>query len=94
MSATESLTVRIKKPVKQGLGDLARLSERSMSYHAEKALAEYVAREKHRLEALAREIETGIESLNAGKGVRMNRKLFDDIKQRGRERLNELSSRK
>jgi len=94
MSSTESLTVRIDKPIKQGLHKLSKISERSMSYHAEKALAEYVAREQARLEALSREIEAGMESLNAGKGVRMSTKMFDDIKQRGRERLEKLNSRK
>ncbi|MBU0501021.1 MAG: ribbon-helix-helix protein, CopG family [Gammaproteobacteria bacterium] len=94
MAETESLTVRIERPIKQNLSDLAKLTDRSMSYHAERALAEYVRREKGRMENLSREIETGIASLGAGKGIRMSASLFDDIKQRGRERLAELDSKR
>jgi len=89
-SSSESLTVRIDSPVKQALHELARISERSMSYHTQQALMEYVAREKMRLENLSREIEAGIRSLDAGKGIRMSAGLFEDIKQHGRQRLKEL----
>jgi len=87
MIETESLTVRIERPIKQNLNDLAKLTDRSMSYHAERALGEYVRREMARLENLSREIEAGIISLEAGKGIRMSGSLFDGIKQRGRARL-------
>ena len=91
MAETESLTVRIEKPIKRNLSDLARMTERSMSYHAERALSEYVHREKERLELLSQEIRTGIVSLDAGKGVRMRGVMFSEIKQRGRKRLAKLN---
>ncbi|OGT90780.1 MAG: hypothetical protein A2286_01560 [Gammaproteobacteria bacterium RIFOXYA12_FULL_61_12] len=87
MAETESLTVRIERPIKQTLSDLARLTDRSMSYHAERALTEYVRWEMVRMENLSREIGAGIASLDAGKGVRMSVGLFDGIKRRGRTRL-------
>ena len=90
MTATESLTIRIEKPVKQNLSDLASKTDRSMSYHADRAISEYVSRERRRLELLAEEIHEGIASLDAGKGVRMSDSLFADIKKRGRERLKKL----
>lgn len=39
MPQTESLTVRIKNPIKRDLNELARMTDRSISYHTEKALA-------------------------------------------------------
>lgn len=91
MTETSSLTVRIKNPTKHDLNNLAKMTDRSMSYHTEKALGEYVHREKERIESLAREIHKGIVSLDAGKGIKMTGKLFEDIKQRGRNRLAKLN---
>ena len=91
MAETESLTVRIKSPIKQDLNNLAKMTDRSMSYHTEKALEEYVYREKQRAESLVQEIRSGIVSLDAGKGIKMTSQLFEDIKQRGRKRLANLN---
>jgi predicted transcriptional regulator len=91
MIETSSLTVRIKNPTKRELNNLAKMTDRSMSYHTEKALGEYVHREKERIESLTREIHQGIVSLDAGKGIKMTGGLFDEIKQRGRNRLAKLN---
>lgn len=91
MAETESLTVRIKNPIKRDLNNLAKMTDRSMSYHTEKALEEYVYREKQRAESLVQEIRSGIVSLDAGKGIKMTSQLFEDIKQRGRKRLANLN---
>ena len=90
MANTESLTVRIEKPIKRNLHHLAEMTDRSMSYHTEKALQEYIHRERERVERLSRELRAGIASLDAGKGVRMTGKMFEDVRQRGRARLAEL----
>jgi predicted transcriptional regulator len=90
ITETESLTVRIKNPIKEELNKLAKITERSMSYHTEKALKEYIYHEKERVEQLSQEVHLGINSLDAGKGIRMTSKIFDDVKKRGRERLAKL----
>lgn len=86
-----SLTVRIKGPLKRDLNELAKITERSMSYHAEKALEEYLRRERERVERLSHEIRVGVSSLDAGKGVKLSEELIENIKKRGRRRLAELN---
>ncbi len=52
MAATAPLNVRIDEQLKSGLQSISSATERSMAYHTEKALEEYVSREQHQLEMI------------------------------------------
>lgn len=62
-----------------------------MSYHAERALEEYLHRERERVECLPHEIRLGVASLDAGKGVKLTDELIENVKKRGRSRLKDLN---
>jgi RHH-type transcriptional regulator, rel operon repressor / antitoxin RelB len=62
---TETLSIRLDAGIKHGLGLLAKRSRRSKSFLAAEAIAAYVEAEEWQL----REIQTGLEVLNAGQGV-------------------------
>lgn len=49
--------------------------------------------QQQKLEALRMEVQKGVASLDACKGVEMNDDIFEGVKQRGRKRLKELKYR-
>lgn len=92
ITPSSSLTVRLKKPTKLSLIGLSKTTDRSMSYHTEKALNEYLEKEKQRVVLLREALNLGLSDLDAGKGIRMTKRTFKSIKERGRDRLSTLKS--
>ena len=62
---TETLSIRLDAGTKHRLDLLAKRSQRSKSFLAAEAIAAYVEAEEWQL----REIQTGLEELDAGQGV-------------------------
>lgn len=62
---TETLSIRLDVATKQRLDLLAKRSQRSKSFLAAEAIAAYVEAEEWQL----REIQTGLEELDAGRGI-------------------------
>lgn len=62
---TETLSIRLDAGTKHRLDLLAKRSQRSKSFLAAEAIAAYVEAEEWQL----REVQTGLEELDAGRGV-------------------------
>ncbi len=83
----QSLTIRIDSELKQQLQALADSMDRSLSYVAIEALKQYSRIYQAHYDALKADLQKGIDSLEAGKGIEADDAFFDAVIERARQRL-------
>ncbi len=85
ISLTPELDQLVKNKVKSGLYN----SASEVVREALRLLLSHDEIRNKQLEALQRDVQKGVASLDAGEGVEMTDELFDSIKKRGAQRLKE-----